>query len=53
MEIMRDPVIISDGHSYERRNIEKWLSDKNTSPLTGEALSNKSLIPNHSLRGTI
>jgi hypothetical protein len=27
-ELMRDPVIASDGHSYERRNIEKWMREK-------------------------
>ena len=32
--IMVDPVIASDGHTYERKNIEKWLKIKNTSPLT-------------------
>ena len=24
-EIMQDPVITADGHSYERSAIEKWL----------------------------
>jgi hypothetical protein len=26
-ELMRDPVMASDGHSYERRNIEKWVRE--------------------------
>ncbi|TNV76976.1 hypothetical protein FGO68_gene15513 [Halteria grandinella] len=52
-EIMKDPVMTADGHSYEKKNIEKWLTNNNKSPLTGEVLTNKALIPNHSLRSTI
>ncbi|KAH7428593.1 hypothetical protein KP509_09G007800 [Ceratopteris richardii] len=55
-EIMRDPVITADGHSYERTAIEKWLN-----PKTGEVLPpppggvgvDKTLRPNHILRGQI
>ncbi|EKX45487.1 hypothetical protein GUITHDRAFT_53147, partial [Guillardia theta CCMP2712] len=36
MEVMKDPVIAMDGHSYERQNIERWLEDHNTSPLTNQ-----------------
>jgi hypothetical protein len=33
---MENPVIASDGHSYEKYAIEKWISTgHNTSPLTG------------------
>lgn len=44
-ECMRDPVMAWDGHSYERRNIEKWVREKDakgekyTSVMTGEQLS--------------
>ena len=27
MEIMRDPVICADGHTYERADIEAWLAN--------------------------
>ncbi|CAI5521754.1 unnamed protein product [Closterium sp. Naga37s-1] len=37
-EIMRDPVITADGHSYERAAIEKWLMHHDTSPMTGKVL---------------
>ncbi|CAI5962389.1 unnamed protein product [Closterium sp. NIES-64] len=37
-EIMRDPVITADGHSYERAAIEKWLMHHDTSPMTGKGL---------------
>lgn len=52
-EVMRDPVLACDGHSYERRNIERWLREKTTSPLTGAQLDLLILIPNHTLRMSI
>ncbi len=32
MEIMRDPVIAADGHTYERVEIESWFANNRTSP---------------------
>ncbi|CAM6081727.1 unnamed protein product [Calypogeia fissa] len=62
-EVMQDPVITADGHSYERAAIERWLKTHDTSPITGEVLPapqegygsgvDKSLRPNHILRGQI
>lgn len=49
-ELMTDPVICCDGHSYERASIEKWFEDHDSSPLTNAELENKDLIPNHVLR---
>ena len=49
-EVM-DPVATVDGQTYERSAIEHWLRDHNTSPLTGEVLAMKMLIPNHTVRG--
>ena len=46
-EIMEDPVVCADGHSYERGSIERWLAAHGTSPLTGRALPHKALTPNH------
>ena len=39
-ELMVDPVLAEDGHTYERSSIEEWLSRKNTSPL----IPNKKLL---------
>lgn len=50
---MRDPVFTSDGHTYERSAIERWLIDHGTSPQTNLRLSNKEVVPNHSLRTLI
>ena len=52
--LMVDPVITSDGDSYERAAIEQWFSDGNdTSPRTDLPLLNQSLIPNNTLRRAI
>ena len=52
-EIMEDPVVTSDGHTYERREIFRWLCSHNTSPLTGAPLPNKALTPAIALRQLI
>ena len=52
-ELMSDPVMAADGHSYERSAIERWLATKSTSPMTGEALVHSFLAPNHTLRRMI
>jgi len=52
-ELMSDPVMAADGHSYERTAIERWLATKSTSPLTGAELEHGILIPNHNLRRQI
>lgn len=52
-ELMVDPVTCSDGHSYDRSNIERWLLSSNMSPVTGLALPTRHLIPNHALRNAI
>jgi ankyrin repeat protein len=51
--LMADPVITEDGFTYERSAIEHWLKDHDTSPKTGKKLKNKTLIPNHILRGQL
>ena len=50
---MIDPVLMSDGHSYERKSIITWLVKKRISPLTRERLNPLLMIPNHALRGAI
>ena len=54
LEVMEDPVIAADGHSYERSDIELWFARGNdTSPKTGGALPHQFLTPNHNLRSAI
>lgn len=52
-ELMVDPVILADGHSYERVAIAHWLSTHGTSPKTNARLEDKRMVPNHTLRGSI
>ena len=53
-DIMHDPVILSDGHSYERNCVIEWFNlNKNISPKTGAQLANKHIIPNYTLKGVI
>jgi hypothetical protein len=50
---MKEPVICMDGHSYEKKAIERWFRSNNKSPKTGLVLESKMLIPNHALRSAI
>ena len=43
---MRCPVVAADGHSYERRAIERWVWKHGTSPMTNMALPNSVFVPN-------
>jgi hypothetical protein len=53
-EIMEDPVIVSDGHTYERVAIKKWFEmGKNSSPKTNKLLPNKSLQSNYAMKSLI
>ena len=51
-EIMFDPVVASDGRTYERNAIQRWLSTKNTSPMTKEPID-KTLRTNWAIRSAI
>jgi len=53
LAVMKDPVICSDAHTYERSAIEKWLNTNNHSPITREIITNNILIPNIALRNII
>lgn len=50
---MADPVVLSDGHTYERAVIEQWLATNDTSPLTGAQLVHKHVISNWALKNMI
>ncbi|XP_078259965.1 WD repeat, SAM and U-box domain-containing protein 1 isoform X2 [Rhinoraja longicauda] len=53
-DIMTDPVIASDGYSYEREAIENWINTKKrTSPMTNTPLESTLIIPNRTLKMAI
>nr|XP_043635653.1 U-box domain-containing protein 13-like [Erigeron canadensis] len=54
LELMKDPVIVSTGQTYERTCIEKWLEQGHrTCPKTQQNLTSTALIPNYVLRSLI
>ncbi|XWS43337.1 hypothetical protein CRYUN_Cryun16bG0094400 [Craigia yunnanensis] len=55
LEIMKDPVTVSTGITYDRESIEKWLySGKSTTcPVTKQVIADCELTPNHTLRRLI
>eukprot|EP00850_Spirogloea_muscicola_P004233 SM000018S03598 [mRNA] locus=s18:244222:249121:+ [translate_table: standard] len=52
-DVMRDPVLAADGHTYERVAIASWLTSNDTSPMTNCELPHKTLMPNYALRSMI
>ncbi|WVZ77313.1 hypothetical protein U9M48_025195 [Paspalum notatum var. saurae] len=52
-ELMEDPHVAADGHTYEHYAISAWLKRHKISPVTRNKLLNLSIIPNHSLRAAI
>ncbi|GMH12758.1 hypothetical protein Nepgr_014599 [Nepenthes gracilis] len=54
LELMKDPVIVSTGQTYERSCIEKWLeAGHHTCPKTQQTLTSSTLTPNYVLRSLI
>ncbi len=45
-ELMENPVVASDGCTYERSAIEAHFENSDISPVTGEAIYDKKLMPN-------
>ena len=51
LDLMKDPVTLSTGITYDRESIERWFNEGNyTCPLTNQVVRNFDMIPNHSLR---
>ena len=53
LEVMKNPVVTVDGHSFEESAIKLWLQKHDTSPMTNKVLESKILIPNISLKAAI
>lgn len=54
LELMRDPVTVCTGQTYDRTSIESWVATGNiTCPVTRAPLTDFTLIPNHTLRRLI
>lgn len=54
LDVMRDPVIISTGQTYDRTSISRWMEEGHCScPKTGQVLAHPRLVPNRALRNLI
>ncbi|CAM8951357.1 unnamed protein product [Rhodiola kirilowii] len=54
LDLMKDPVTLSTGISYDRESIETWIENgSGTCPVTNRALVRLEPIPNHTLRKMI
>ncbi|KAK8946034.1 U-box domain-containing protein 14 [Platanthera guangdongensis] len=54
LELMKDPVIVSTGQTYERSCIQKWLdAGHKTCPKTQQNLTHTTLTPNFVLKSLI
>jgi hypothetical protein len=54
LDLMRDPVIISTGQTYDRSSISRWMDEGHTTcPKTGQTLAHTRLVPNRALRNLI
>ncbi|CAI9758142.1 unnamed protein product [Fraxinus pennsylvanica] len=51
LDLMKDPVTLSTGITYDRECIEKWIDAGNkTCPVTNQVLRSFDQIPNHAIR---
>ncbi|KAF2295533.1 hypothetical protein GH714_033149 [Hevea brasiliensis] len=54
LDLMKDPVTLSTGITYDRESIDKWIEDGNqTCPVTNQVLLSIDQIPNHFIRKMI
>jgi Mg-chelatase subunit ChlD len=52
-EIMTDPVVASDGQTYQRGALLQWLQVRQISPLTNQPLTATGIVTNYALRAAI
>ncbi|PSS34450.1 U-box domain-containing protein [Actinidia chinensis var. chinensis] len=54
LDLIRDPVIVASGQTYDRNSIAQWInSGHHTCPKTGQRLIHMALIPNYALKSLI
>uniref|UniRef100_A0A5B6Z1M2 U-box domain-containing protein n=1 Tax=Davidia involucrata TaxID=16924 RepID=A0A5B6Z1M2_DAVIN len=54
LDVMKSPVSLTTGVTYDRSSIQLWLdTGNNTCPATMQVLQNKDFVPNHTLQRLI
>ncbi|KAJ6804732.1 putative U-box domain-containing protein 16 [Iris pallida] len=54
LELMKDPVVVASGQTYDRESISHWIASGHaTCPKTGQALAHQNLVPNKALKNLI
>lgn len=54
LDLMRDPVVVATGQTYDRESIKMWIESGHAScPKTGQTLAHTNLIPNLALKNLI
>ncbi|CAM6093516.1 unnamed protein product [Calypogeia fissa] len=54
LQLMKDPVTLTTGQTYERRSIETWFAEgHNTCPSTMQVLCSMDIAPNHTMQRLI
>lgn len=55
LDLMKDPVTLSTGITYDRDSIERWIVEggNSTCPITSQVLTSLNPIPNHTIRKMI
>lgn len=53
MSLMKDPVMMEDGHTYEKECIIEWLSRSSYSPLTRQQITLLGMRSNYALAAAI
>ncbi|GLT89215.1 hypothetical protein SLE2022_072090 [Rubroshorea leprosula] len=54
LDLMRDPVIVASGHSYDRNSIAQWMNSGHyTCPKSGQKLIHMAITPNYALKSLV
>lgn len=53
LQMMEDPYMDENGHTFEKKAIEEWYKKQNRSPITNQPLKSYSLSPNRALKDAI
>lgn len=50
LELYIEPVVLADGHTFEKESIVRWFRHHETNPMTGVKVEHKQLVPNLNVR---